>query len=67
MKNETDTETEKPIYYISTGFVILKIFQCRNNCLVVLLFRVVFIWSIFIRTVIDHVSCYNLNWPKIKF
>ena len=23
MKNETDTETEKPIYYISRGFVIL--------------------------------------------
>ena len=27
MKNETDTETEKPIYYISTGFVILAILQ----------------------------------------
>ena len=28
---------------------------------------VVFIWSIFIRAVIDHMTCYNLNWPKIKF
>ena len=27
MKNETDTETEKTIYYISRGFVILAIFQ----------------------------------------
>ena len=26
----------------------------------------VFSWSIFIRTVIDHMTCYNLNWPKIK-
>ena len=33
MKNETDTETEKPIYYISRGFVILEIFQYRNNSL----------------------------------
>ena len=28
---------------------------------------VVFIWSIFIRTVIGHMTCYDLNWPKIKF
>ena len=27
----------------------------------------VFIWSIFIRAVRDHMTCYNLNWPKIKF
>ena len=27
----------------------------------------VFIWSIFIRAVIGHMTCYNLNWPKIKF
>ena len=33
MKNETDTETETPIYYISRGFVILEIFQYRNNSL----------------------------------
>ena len=26
----------------------------------------VFSWSIFLRTVIDHMICYNLNWPKIK-
>ena len=26
----------------------------------------VFSWSIFIRAVIDHMTCYNLNWPKIK-
>jgi hypothetical protein len=26
----------------------------------------VFNWSIFIRAVIDHMTCYNLNWPKIK-
>ena len=26
----------------------------------------VFSWSIFIRAVIDHMICYNLNWPKIK-
>ena len=26
----------------------------------------VFSWSIFIRTVIDHMTCYNLNWSKIK-
>ena len=25
-----------------------------------------FSWSIFIRAVIDHVICFNLNWPKIK-
>ena len=25
-----------------------------------------FSWSIFIRAVIDHMICYNLNWPKIK-
>ena len=25
MKNETDTETEKTIYYISRGFVILAV------------------------------------------
>ena len=25
-----------------------------------------FSWSIFIRTVVDHMICYNLNWPKIK-
>ena len=31
MKNETDTETEKTIYYISRGFVILAIFQYMNN------------------------------------
>ena len=33
MKNETDTETEKTNYYISIGFVILVIFQYRNNSL----------------------------------
>ena len=33
MKNQTDTETEKTIYYISKGFVILAIFQYRNNFL----------------------------------
>ena len=26
----------------------------------------VFSWSIFIRAVICHMICYNLNWPKIK-
>ena len=26
----------------------------------------IFIWSIFIRAVIDHMTCYNLNWPKIN-
>ena len=25
-----------------------------------------FSWSIFLRAVIDHMICYNLNWPKIK-
>ena len=29
-------------------------------------FWAVFIWSIFVRAVIDHMTCYNLNWPKIK-
>ena len=29
--------------------------------------KVIFIWSIFIRVVIDHMTCYNLKWPKIKF
>ena len=29
--------------------------------------RAVFIWSIFIRAAIDPMTCYNLNWPKIKF
>ena len=33
MKDETDTETEKTIYYISRGFVILAIFQYMNNSL----------------------------------
>ena len=33
MKNETDTETEKTIYYITRGFVILAIFKYRNNSL----------------------------------
>ena len=33
MKNETDTEAEKTIYYISRGFVILEIFQYRNTSL----------------------------------
>ena len=28
---------------------------------------VVFIWSIFIRAVINHMTCYDLNWPKIRF
>ena len=28
--------------------------------------RAVFSWSIFISAVIDHMTCYNLNWPKIK-
>ena len=28
--------------------------------------RPIFSWSIFIRAVIDHMICYNLNWPKIK-
>ena len=23
-------------------------------------------WSIFMRAVIDHMTCYNFNWPKIK-
>ena len=27
---------------------------------------IIFSWSIFIRAVIDHMTCYNLNWPKIK-
>ena len=31
MKNETDTETEKTIYYIARGFMILAIFQYRND------------------------------------
>ena len=26
----------------------------------------VFSWSIFIRSVIDHMTCYNLKWTKIK-
>ena len=26
----------------------------------------VFSWSIFIRAVIGHMTCYNFNWPKIK-
>ena len=25
-----------------------------------------FSWSVFLRAVIDHMICYNLNWPKIK-
>ena len=29
--------------------------------------RAIFIWSIFKRAVIDHMTCYNLSWPKIKF
>ena len=33
MKNETDKETEKTIYYIARGFVILAIFQYRNTSL----------------------------------
>ena len=33
MKNETDTETETTIYYISRGFVIVAIFQYKNNSL----------------------------------
>ena len=33
MKNKTDTETEKTVYYISRDFVILAIFQYRNNSL----------------------------------
>ena len=33
MKNETDTETEKTIYYIYRGFLILEIFQYRINSL----------------------------------
>ena len=28
--------------------------------------RAIFIWSIFKRAVIDHMTCYNLSWPKIK-
>ena len=28
--------------------------------------KAVFSWSIFIRAVIDHMICYDLNWPKIK-
>ena len=31
-----------------------------------ILIKAVFSWSIFIRAVIDHMTCYNLNWPKIK-
>ena len=31
------------------------------------LIRVAFIWSIFIRAVINHMTCHNLNWSKIKF
>ena len=27
---------------------------------------VVFSWSIFLRAVIDHMTCYNFNCPKIK-
>ena len=30
------------------------------------LFMPSFSWSIFIRAVIDHMICYNLNWPKIR-
>ena len=26
----------------------------------------VFIWSIFVRAVIDHMIFYNSNWPEIK-
>ena len=35
MNNETDTdtETEKTIYYISRGFMIVAIFRFRNNSL----------------------------------
>ena len=33
IKNEADTETEKTVYYISRGFVILAIFQYKNNSL----------------------------------
>ena len=29
--------------------------------------KVIFIWSIIIRAVIDHMTCYNFNWHKIKF
>ena len=28
--------------------------------------RPVFSWSVFIRAVIDHMICYNLNWSKNK-
>ena len=43
-----------------------KMFSSRDyNCSSKVL--VVFIWSIFIRAIIDHMTCYNLNWPKIKF
>ena len=26
----------------------------------------IFSWSIFVRAVIRHMTCYNLNWPKIS-
>ena len=31
LKNEPDTKTEKTIYYISRGFVILATFPYRNS------------------------------------
>ena len=39
----------------------------KVNWLVIDQIMPVFGWSIFISAVIDHMICYNLNWPKIKF
>ena len=36
-------------------------------CVIMIPRMVVFIWSIFIRSLIDHMNFYNLNWPKIKW
>jgi hypothetical protein len=44
---------------------IAYIFLWRIDCIYKT--WVIFIWSIFIRAVIDHMTCYNLNWPKIEF
>ena len=40
--------------------------KISNSCNVNLQTMPSFSWSIFIRTVIDHMICYNLKWPKIK-
>ena len=44
----------------------MELKRVKRNLPEVTIIMVVFIWSMFIRAVIDHMTCYNLNWPKIK-